>query len=70
MTSLPTQQKVWILAHKVTMDVPPDTFDLETRPLPELHEGQVLVRIDYISNDPSQRTRIQEGARVRYPKLV
>lgn len=63
--TLPTQQKIWILAHKVVSDVPPDTFRLETRPLPAVDQGHVLVRLNFLSNDPAQRTRIQEGATVR-----
>ncbi|KAL6452299.1 hypothetical protein SBY92_001557 [Candida maltosa Xu316] len=32
------------------------TFEIKTTPIPELKEGQVLVKILYLSNDPTQRS--------------
>lgn len=48
------------------------TFVFETKDLPELQSGQVLVQALYISNDPSQRTWMSAlipGAR-HYGKLL
>lgn len=57
----PTTTRAWILANKPT-DLPVlsaddenATFKLATRPLPKLEEGQVLLKILHISNDPAQR---------------
>jgi NADPH-dependent curcumin reductase CurA len=63
---MPGQQtRQWILAN------PPEaqpvlsgdnaTFKLESKTLPELGENQVLVKVQYISNDPAQRGWIQKG---------
>lgn len=56
--SLPTQQKAWILANPPTGAVQPDTFALVTRDLPALADDSVLLRVDYLSNDPTQRNWI------------
>lgn len=61
MSSLPTQQQAWILANPPTGPVQSDTFELVTRPLPALGDDDVLVRVDYISNDPTQRNWIAKG---------
>lgn len=49
----------WILAHKPT-DLPilegeNATFKLITKELPELQDGELLVKLLYLSNDPAQR---------------
>ncbi|KLT44652.1 NAD(P)-binding protein [Cutaneotrichosporon oleaginosum] len=56
--SLPTQQRVWVVANPPTGPVQPDTFKIETRPLPALGDDSVLLRVDYLSNDPTQRNWI------------
>ncbi|KAK4686490.1 hypothetical protein P7C73_g3628, partial [Tremellales sp. Uapishka_1] len=58
--SLPTEQKVWILSNPPSGPIESDTFTLETRPLPELQPGQVLVKAEILSNDPAQRTWMQK----------
>jgi NADPH-dependent curcumin reductase CurA len=58
--TLPTQQKVWILANPPAGAFEADTFSLETRPLPELQAGELLVQIQYFSNDPAQRGWMQK----------
>lgn len=62
MTSLPTQQRAWTLANPPTGPVQADTFKLETRPLPALEDDSVLLRIDYLSNDPAQRNWIAKDS--------
>ncbi|KAL1857246.1 quinone oxidoreductase [Paecilomyces lecythidis] len=55
----PTATQQWILAEKPTgvpvLSGPRATFQLVTKPLPQLKEGQVLIKILHISNDPAQR---------------
>jgi NADPH-dependent curcumin reductase CurA len=55
----PTSSHHWVLAKKPT-DLPilvgPDaTFRMVSKPLPPIEEGQVLIKILYLSNDPAQR---------------
>ncbi|KAL7418436.1 quinone oxidoreductase [Cryptotrichosporon argae] len=54
--STPTEQRAWILSNPPAGEIEADTFSLETRPLPELQDGEVLVAIEYFSNEPAQRT--------------
>jgi len=55
----PTTTRAWVLANKpqelpsLSGDYP--TFKIEEKPLPELKEGQVLVKTRFLSNDPAQR---------------
>ncbi|BEI81021.1 hypothetical protein CcaverHIS002_0201810 [Cutaneotrichosporon cavernicola] len=58
----PTEQKIWIVNENPIAEVQPDTFRLETRPLPALKDGEVLVQVEFISNDPAQRGWIQKGS--------
>jgi len=57
---LPTETRVWTLANKPTENVilskdSNATFKLETKPLPELKDGQLLLKTMYLSNYPAQR---------------
>lgn len=56
--SLPTKTKQWILAKKadpnIVLDGKDATFKLETADLPELKDGDVLLKLRYLSNDPAQ----------------
>lgn len=60
--SVPKEQNVWILNEKPAGEVQDNTFKLLTQPIPELKDGQVIVKIEYISNDPAQRGWISKGA--------
>lgn len=60
--SLPTKQHIWIVSNPPSAEIQSDTFTLETRDLPELKDGELLVQIEYISNDPAQRGWIQKDA--------
>ncbi|KAF2434798.1 NAD(P)-binding protein [Tothia fuscella] len=57
--SLPTKTRAWVLANKpkdhAILSGPDATFKLETQELPPLQDGQLLVQIQYLSNDPAQR---------------
>lgn len=46
------ESKVWILNDPPEKEVHKDTFALETRKLPELQNGQVLLKVIFLSNDP------------------
>ncbi|HEU4411574.1 MAG TPA: NADP-dependent oxidoreductase [Polyangiaceae bacterium] len=54
-----TYQRI-VLASRPTGAVKPENFRLETVPLPEPGEGQVLVRNQYLSLDPYMRGRMNE----------
>jgi NADPH-dependent curcumin reductase CurA len=63
--SPPTQTRQWILTNPpsslpvLTGDNP--TFTLRTKDLPPLTDGQLLVKLLYLSNDPAQRGWIAAG---------
>ena len=58
--SVPKETKAFILTDLIKGDLPvdkyPDYFKLETRPIPELKDGQILLKTLALSNDPAQRT--------------
>lgn len=59
--SLPKTTRAWILANPPT-DMPDEnTFKLVEQELPELKDGDILVKTTYLSNDPAQRGWIQAG---------
>ncbi|GAA5906133.1 hypothetical protein JCM5296_000105 [Sporobolomyces johnsonii] len=60
--SVPTVTKTWILSSKPSGAIQSDTFKLEEKPIPELKDGEVLLKTIAFSNDPAQRTWIQKGA--------
>ncbi|BCS21872.1 MDR family NADP-dependent oxidoreductase [Aspergillus puulaauensis] len=55
----PTETKCWVLAKKPTgkpvISGAHSTFRLETRQLPSLKPGQILLKTCFLSNDPAQR---------------
>ncbi|KAG8629059.1 hypothetical protein KVT40_002924 [Elsinoe batatas] len=54
--SAPKQTKQYLLAAHPKAEVnPSEQFKLVTTDLPELKDGQVLVKVRYLSNDPAQR---------------
>jgi NADPH-dependent curcumin reductase len=59
MTALINHQ--WLLASRPQGEPTPANFRLVETPLPELSEGQVLVRHHYLSLDPYMRGRMNEG---------
>lgn len=62
LTMTPITTRHWILAKKPTelpkLTEPDATFKLLTKTLPPLQENQVLVKVQYLSNDPAPRTWI------------
>lgn len=60
--SLPTEQRIWVLRnHPQPGPVTDDVFQLQTRPLPQLKPNQALIQVEYFSNDPAFRYRIEPG---------
>lgn len=53
------KSRQWILAKKPKdlpqLDGPNATFKLQETELPDLEDGEVLVKTTFISNDPAQR---------------
>ncbi|AOY90627.1 NADP-dependent oxidoreductase [Cupriavidus sp. USMAA2-4] len=62
-----TYQRI-VLASRPTGAVTPDNFRLETVPVPELADGQVLVRNHYLSLDPYMRGRMNESKSYAVPQ--
>lgn len=61
-SSIPKQTKAWIVANPPQAEIKPDTFELVTRDIPELKDGEVLIKVQHLSNDPAQRGWIQKDA--------
>lgn len=59
--SVPAEQKVWLVNENPVAEVKPDTFKLVTRPIAP-KDGEVVIKVEFISNDPAQRGWIQKGA--------
>ena len=57
-----------LLASRPQGEPTADNFQLVERPLPELAEGQVLVRNHYLSLDPYMRGRMNEGKSYAQPQ--
>ena len=55
-----TTYKCIVLAARPQGVVATDNFRLETRPVPDLKEGEVLVRNHYLSLDPYMRMRMED----------
>ena len=63
-SSLPAEQRIWLLNKAPTGELNADTFRLETRSLPALKDGEIMLKIDYLSNDPIQRLWISPSGGV------
>jgi NADPH-dependent curcumin reductase CurA len=50
-----------VLASRPSGEAKPENFRLETVEVPEIKDGEVLVRNDYLSVDPYMRGRMNEG---------
>jgi NADPH-dependent curcumin reductase CurA len=57
-----------VLASRPTGPVTPDNFRLETVPVPEPAEGQLLVRVHYLSLDPYMKGRMMESRSYAQPQ--
>ena len=67
-TALPTVNRQVLLARRPHGGVTPDCFELAEAPVAELADGEALLRIDYLSIDPTIRGWMERderaGARV------
>jgi NADPH-dependent curcumin reductase CurA len=59
-----------VLASRPTGPVTPDNFRLETVPVPEPAEGQLLVRVHYLSLDPYMKGRMIESRSYAQPHPI
>ena len=66
MTSLVNHRLV--LASRPAAEPTPDNFRLESVPVPELADGEVLVRNHYLSLDPYMRGRMNDGKSYAEPQ--
>jgi NADPH-dependent curcumin reductase CurA len=57
---MPDRNRRFLLRERPTGRIGPDTFQLDEVPVPELGDGEALVRVDWISLDPTNRTWIDD----------
>jgi NADPH-dependent curcumin reductase CurA len=65
-----TINKRWLLASRPTGEATTANFRLLEAPVPELQEGQVLVRHHYLSLDPYMRGRMNESKSYAQPQAL
>jgi NADPH-dependent curcumin reductase CurA len=58
----------WHLVSRPSGEPAPENFKLVEAPVPELHDGQVLVRNHFMSLDPYMRGRMNEGKSYAQPQ--
>jgi NADPH-dependent curcumin reductase CurA len=52
---MPEQNRVWRLSRRPKADITPDVLSLKIEPIPVPEDGEVLVRVNYLSLDPTNR---------------
>ena len=62
--------KQWLLASRPVGEATADNFRLVEVPVPELAEGQVLVRHQYLSLDPYMRSRMDDAKSYAQPQAL
>ena len=50
----------FLLRERPKERVDADTFELVTEPVPEIGEGEALIRTEYVSIDPTNRTWLND----------
>ncbi|MGB9225655.1 MAG: NADP-dependent oxidoreductase, partial [Mycobacterium sp.] len=50
----------FLLRERPTGRIGPDTFELSEEPVPDINDGEALVRVDWISLDPTNRAWIND----------
>ena len=70
MTLRPRETRRIVLASQAVGLPTPGNFRIETVPLPDLTEGQVLTRTIYCSADPGTRSRLSAGASYAAPLRI
>ena len=59
--SAPEERQCYIVNKKPTAEITDSTFKLVTKSIDKPNGAEALVKVLYLSNDPAQRTWIQEG---------
>lgn len=67
--STTTYQRI-VLASRPKGEVQPDNFRLETVPVPEIKDGEVLIRNHFMSLDPYMRGRMEESKSYAVPQAI
>ena len=57
---MPERNRRFLLRERPTGRIGPDTFELSEQAVPEIGDGEALVRVDWISLDPTNRTWIND----------
>lgn len=57
---MPDRNRRFLLRQRPTGRIGPDTFELGEVPIPEIGDGEALVRVDWISLDPTNRAWIND----------
>lgn len=57
---MPEKNRRFLLRERPTGRIGPDTFELSEQAIPEIGDGEALVRIDWISLDPTNRAWIND----------
>ncbi|MGH9104850.1 MAG: hypothetical protein ACRDZX_03245 [Acidimicrobiales bacterium] len=57
---MPDRNRRFLLRERPTGRIGPDTFQLSEEAVPEIGDGEALVRVDWISLDPTNRTWIND----------
>ncbi len=60
--------KQWLLASRPQGEAAPENWRLVETPVPDLADGQVLVKHHYLSLDPYMRVRMNEGKSYAQPQ--
>ena len=68
-TTQSTYQRI-VLASRPKGEVSTDNFRLELMPVPELKEGEVLIRNHYLSLDPYMRMRMEDAKSYAAPQAI
>jgi NADPH-dependent curcumin reductase CurA len=57
---MPARNRRFLLRERPTGRIGPDTFELSEGAVPQVNDGEALVRVDWISLDPTNRTWIND----------
>src|ERR1700728_4397787 len=57
---MPDRNRRFLLRNRPSGRIGPDTFELVEEAVPEIKDGEALVRVDWISLDPTNRTWIND----------
>ncbi|BCI88069.1 hypothetical protein NIIDMKKI_32750 [Mycobacterium kansasii] len=57
---MPDRNRRFLLRERPTGRIGADTFELSEAPVPEIADGEALVRVDWISLDPTNRAWIND----------